>query len=56
MLQGGQVSLIAQLVKIPLLIVVISFFLFDETPYILGSFFEISKIFFLILIFVSLAT
>ena len=37
MLQGGQLSLILQLVKIPLLITVLLELLYEEEPYTLGS-------------------
>ena len=55
MLHGGHLSFLAQLVKDPLFIVVIPPFLFEETPYILGSLLELSKLFFFILILVLLA-
>ena len=56
MLHGGQLSsFISQLVKIAFEILVMPFLLSDETPFILGSFLELSKLFFLILTVVSLA-
>ena len=42
--QGGQVSFFLQLVKTPLLIIVIFSSPFEETPSILGSFSVLSKI------------
>ena len=41
--QGGHVSFFLQLVKIPLLIIVNSLLLIDETPLNLGSLSELSK-------------
>ena len=52
---GGQVSFFLQLVKTPLLIIVIFSSPFEETPSILGSFSVVSNIFLWILILVSFA-
>ena len=55
MVHGGQLSFFLQLVKIPLLIVVIPFLLDEEIPLNLGSLFLFPKISFLKFISMSCA-